>query len=539
MDGIGRGKTSGFENINPLVEELKKSFPSSLLVYKFLDEVISLPFPISDTNNTSDSPNSRLSQTTTVLNDVVMGGDDVPNNIALFGSSSTLSLSDILTPFMTTGNAEQDDDDPLFLQQQKVASSPSVNSSNVSNAYDILLDQLKRPESAGIVKSLQSFEAEFRLRSRLPDVTTETELWKALEGLINRTMSQLRLLITSFSEWDVWSCALEKALETLLIHKLHDFAWGLVVDQNNDTFLSNRLCSLSFLSFEHFDMHALEETSSKWILAQAKLCEMNSMRTPYGKLACLKGCLQLISEALEKTSPLGTCEYGTDDLLPALILLVISANPPQLASNAEFLQCFHNPADLHNGEEGYMLTLLVSAIHFLKNADANDLSIRPEDFEKCIKEHMRVKQQKAVLERTTTSEIENDNGMQGGIELVEEDELFNDTKSVKSTHKVMPLERVPELPLPHVEELKPSQVRLVKPVPSSRHRTTVQEQQPLYHRRYSNQQQFILSRLIFADKTIREIHPSDLPALLKEHHSLLRICNELLEKEVLGGGRHI
>ncbi len=539
MDEIGRGKIRGFENINPLVEELKRSFPSSLLVYKFLDEVISLPFPTSDTDNTSDLPNSKLSQTTTVLNGVVMGGNDVPNNIELFGSSSTLSLSDILTPFVTRGNSEQDDDDPLCLQQQEVTSS-SVHSSNVSNAYDILLDQLKRPESAGIVKSLQSFEAEFRLRSRLPDATTGTELGKAIQELIYRTMSQLRLLITSFSEWDVWSCALEKALETLLIHKLHDFAWGLVVDQNGDTFLSNRLCSLSFLSFEHFDMRALEENSSKWILAQAKLCEMNSMRTPCGKLACLKECLQLISEALEKTSPLETCEYGTDDFLPALILLVISANPPQLASNVEFLQCFHNPADLHNGEEGYMLTLLVSAIHFLKNADANILSIRPEDFEKCIEESMRVKQQKVVLERTTTSEIEKDNGMQGGIELVEEDELFNDTKSVKSTHKVMPLERVPELPLPHVEELKPSQVHLVKPVPSSRHRTTVQEQQPLCHSRYSNQQQSILSRLIFADKTVREIHPSDLPALLKEHHSLLWICNELLEeKEILGGGRHI
>ncbi len=536
--------------MEPLVEELKASFPSSLLVYKFFDHLISsLPFPIPDANSTSDL--SKLSQQpeNVLMNDVLMNGtDNVPNNGELFGFSFTLSLSDILSPFAMRENAEQADGDLLCSQQKDVASSPSSLSSSddTTSAYDILLDQLKRPESAGIVKSLQNFETSFK--SRFPDTTTTgPELGQALEELVSRTILQLRPLMTSFSELDVWSCALEKALKTLLMHKLHDFAWGLTVDDEGDTALSNRLSSLSFLSFEHFDMSDLEQGSSKWVLAQEKLCKMNTMRTPCGKLDCLKDCLQLISQALGKTCPLETCEYGTDDFLPALIVLVISTNPPQLASSIEFLQCFHNhPTDIHhNGEEGYMLTLLVSAIQFLKNADANDLSIRPEDFEEC----MRVKRQNApTLERTTTtptSQIKKDYGMQGGIELIEEDELLNDVSTtVRSTQEVMPpleMERVPALPLPRVEELKPSQVRLMKPVPSIQHRMTAKERpQPLYYH-YRNEHQSTLSRLSFSNKPLREIHPSDLPALLEEYHSLLRICNELLEEKggvVLGGGRH-
>ncbi len=533
MDGIGRGKTSGFENINPLVDELRKSFPSPLLVYQFLDEVISSPFRSSpDTNNTSGLPDALQP---------LCDGDDVPHYNELFAPppSSTLSLSDILIPFPMRENLEQDDGHPLCLQEQKLlpTSLSSVQpSSGVSNAYDILLNQLKRPESAGIVKSLQSFEREFRSRSRLPEATG-TALGKALQELISRTMSQLRLLMTPppFSESDVWWCVLEKALEAMVVHKVHDVAWGLVVDHEGDTFLSSRLRSLSFLSFEHFDMRALEENSTKWALAESKLCDMDSMRTPCGKLACLKECLQLMSEVLEKNSPVEPpCLPGADDFLPALILLVISASPPRLASNVEFLQCFHNPADLHKGEEGYMMTLLVSSIHFLKNADASTLSIRPEDFEKCIEESMRGKQQDVALERRTTSEIEKDEGKQGGIELLDsKEELFTEAKRVKPTDRIMPLERVPELPLPHLEELKASQVRLLKPVPSSSSRDWTVQEQPLYHH-HSHQQESIFERLIFADKTLCELHPSDLPALLEEHHCLVRLCSELLaEKELL------
>ncbi len=548
MDGFGRGKSSGFENINPLVEELRKSFPSSLLIYKFLDEVISSPFHRSpdataDTSDSKSSGASLLDVTGAVSPNLQSScdddSDDVPHNNDLCDPSSTLTLSDILIPFAVRENFKQDVEPPSL--QQKSPTSSSVNSYDVSNVYDILLDQLKCPESAGIVKSLQCFEGELRLRARLPE-TTGTALGKEIHELISRTISQLRLHIMPFPESDVSWCALEKALEAFVVHKVHDIAWDLVVDHESDTFLSNRLCSLRFLSFEHFDLRAPVENSTKWTLAQSKLRDMETMRTPCGKLACLKECIQLVSEVLGKTSSVEPRPAGADEFLSALILLIISVNPTRLASNIEFLQCFHNPKDLHNGEEGYIFTLLISAIHFLKNADAKTLRMKPEDFEGCTEESMRGKWQEIKLE-STTSEIVKDEGKQEEIKLGEKKKLPLpiDVNRAISTDKMMvpPLERVPDLPLPHVKELKASQVRLVKPVPLSRD-WTFQEHPLLYHDELDGNkyQQSKLARLMFADKTVNELHPSDLPALLEEHHSLVHLCNELLaEKEVILGSR--
>ncbi|CAM9597978.1 unnamed protein product, partial [Chrysoparadoxa australica] len=65
---------------------------------------------------------------------------------------------------------------------------------------------------------------------------------------------------------------------------------------------------------------------------------------------------------------------GADEFLPALILLVTRANPRRLHSNLEYIQMFREPSKLI-GEEGYVLTQLISAVHFLEGVDATTLTI--------------------------------------------------------------------------------------------------------------------------------------------------------------------
>ena len=56
------------------------------------------------------------------------------------------------------------------------------------------------------------------------------------------------------------------------------------------------------------------------------------------------------------------CAAGADDFLPVLIYVVIHANPPQLASNLEYIQRFRMHSRMAS-ESAYFFTQLVRPMH--------------------------------------------------------------------------------------------------------------------------------------------------------------------------------
>ncbi len=103
-----------------------------------------------------------------------------------------------------------------------------------------------------------------------------------------------------------------------------------------------------------------------WLLAQKELQKINAYKAPRDKLVCVLNCCRVINNLLAAAA--ATAPPGADDFLPVLVLVLLRAAPPQLASNLAYIARFRLASRLVS-ETSYFFTNLVSAAAFLESAE--------------------------------------------------------------------------------------------------------------------------------------------------------------------------
>ncbi|KAK0078384.1 hypothetical protein PV325_002556 [Microctonus aethiopoides] len=170
----------------------------------------------------------------------------------------------------------------------------------------------------------------------------------------------------------------ERHSMTLLYRLL--FCPPFTSDEEKDLAIQNRIRQLSWVSGKNLECRIHETSPEVRELVYTSITDllnMDSVKAPQEKLACVVNCCSNIFQLLQQSvgGP-----ASADEFLPALIFIVLKANPARLKSNINFITRFCNASRLMTGEGGYYFTNLCCAVSFIENLTAESLSMTQKDF---------------------------------------------------------------------------------------------------------------------------------------------------------------
>ena len=177
--------------------------------------------------------------------------------------------------------------------------------------------------------------------------------------------------------------SIRDSLERYCMLRIGDLAYAVAATGNveEDDYVWKKTKCLQFITLEALDVHLPEnlQDESVWALATKELHKVNEMKTPADKVACIVKCASIIFKILSHANNGDGSECGADEFIPLFIFVVLRAQVPKMLANCEFIDLFLNPTRLM-GKAGYSLMNLRSALEFIKNLNAESITMEPEDF---------------------------------------------------------------------------------------------------------------------------------------------------------------
>ena len=129
--------------------------------------------------------------------------------------------------------------------------------------------------------------------------------------------------------------------------------------EEEDLAIQKRIRSLNWINSQHLDS-AINVTSLEVrqlvYLAITFLLTVDSLKTPNTKLEFIGKCSSQIRTMILKIQE---APIGADQFLPALIFVVLKANPVRPISNIKYIQKMCNESRVMKGENSYLFTSLV------------------------------------------------------------------------------------------------------------------------------------------------------------------------------------
>ncbi|XP_072231789.1 rab5 GDP/GTP exchange factor-like isoform X2 [Leuresthes tenuis] len=266
--------------------------------------------------------------------------------------------------------------------QEGKTTSPSVSrqasfdTDQVSREFIEFLKNLQKP-GREIHKQCRSFLMNMSSKKDLSAEELSECVQDFYQGMADRLMSHFK---GSSESVEQVMDQVEKYIMTRLYKSV--FCPETSDDEKKDLATQNRIRALHWVTIQMLFVsmdEEIPEVSENVVKAITDIIEMDSKRVPRDKLACITRCSKHIFSAIRitKNEP-----ASADDFLPALIYIVLKANPPRLQSNIQYITRFCNPSRLMTGEDGYFFTNLCCAAAFIEKLDAQSLNLSPEEFER-------------------------------------------------------------------------------------------------------------------------------------------------------------